>query len=65
MRPKPNKISRQNNNLLALEVGDSLSHYVDKKMRLLAYGAAKFIGIEICARECPTKPGKFEITRTK
>lgn len=65
MRPKPNKITRQNNDLLALEVGDSLTHYVNKEMRQAAYGAAKFIGIEICARECPTKKGKFEITRIK
>lgn len=65
MRVKPDKFKRQDNDLLALEVGDSLPHYVNAEMRQAAYGAAKFIGIEIRALECPTKKGRYEIQRVK
>ena len=65
MRTKSNKETRQRNDLSVLEVGESLSHYVNAEMRQAAYGAAKFFGIEIRALECPTKKGRYEITRIK
>jgi hypothetical protein len=65
MRKTATKYTRLNDDLRALQIGETVSHSVNLELRQVAYDLQKPLGIKLCIREIPTKKGRFEITRIK